>query len=531
VFYQRWRSSSGDVDRYQYGHDRDSSRLWRDNLVNAAFGELYNYDGLNQLTSMDRGTLNGTKTGLTGGASRSQDWDYDALGNWDSVTTDSGTQTRNHNAQNEITSISGATTPTYDANGNLTTDETGRTFKYDAWNRLAEVKNSLGSTIVTYKYDALSAKVSETSGGNTRDFYYSSTWQMLEERLNGTTDTRYVWSPVYIDAMILRDRDTDANGSLDERLYALHDANFNVTALVNTSGTVVERFTYDAFGAVTVYDASWSVRTGGSSYGWLYLHQGGRWEGATGLYQFRNREYSPTLGRWLQLDPIGFEAQDLNLERAVGNNPISFLDPEGLDDAGVRDYIAQQKKKGWVVERMAPELSDMNDQMTEIRRKTEERPGPHGTKRTVTIWRESQVQEWAIANGTEVDLGCVKKDTEIYSANIATGRSNSPITINISLGGNKHHLGGDVSISIPISDIVTHTKETALSYPLDKGFKYFDVLLVQVDMRVTDHLSTRGRTRVVRTGGLFNQFGDFENPKVIRKGFILFKQKCCETNE
>jgi RHS repeat-associated protein len=322
--------SRNGYDRYQYGYDRDSNRLWRDNLINTGFGELYAYDNLNQLTSMDRGTLNGTKTGLTGSASRSQDWDYDTLGNWDSVTTDSSTQTRSHNAQNEITSISGATTPTYDSNGNLTKDETGRTFKYDAWNRLVEVKTSGGSTIVTYKYDALNGRVSETKGGNTRDFYYSANWQVLKEKLNGTTDTSYVWSPVYVDAMIARDRDTDANGSLDERLYALYDANFNVTALVNTSGTVVERYAYDSFGNVTVYDASWSVRVGGSNYSWIYLHQGGRWESQTGLYHFRNREYSPTLGRWIQIDPIGFEGGDVNLYRYSVSNPGNLLDPSGL---------------------------------------------------------------------------------------------------------------------------------------------------------------------------------------------------------
>ncbi len=75
---------------------------------------------LNQLLGFDRGTLNGTKTGLTGGASRSQAFDFDALGNFDSVTTNGGSPaTRSANKQNEITGIGGATTPTYDANGNM----------------------------------------------------------------------------------------------------------------------------------------------------------------------------------------------------------------------------------------------------------------------------------------------------------------------------------------------------------------------------------------------------------------------------
>jgi RHS repeat-associated protein len=334
------RSVSGttNLDRFAYGYDRSGNRLYRENLVNAAFSELYAYDGLNQLISMDRGTLNGTKTGLTGAASRSQDWDFDSLGNWNSVVSDGVTQTRSHNQQNEITSISGATTPTYDANGNLTRDEAGRTFKYDAWNRLVEARDASNNLLVSYRFDALTRRVSETKGSNVRDFYYSSQWQVLEERLNGTTDIRYVWSPIYVDAMILRDRDSDANGSLEERLYVIQDANFNVTALVNTSGVVVERFAQDAFGVVTVYDSDWSVRSGGSTYGWIYGHQGGRFEAFAGQYHFRHRDQSPTMGRWKQMDPIGFAAGDLNWYNGLANNPFRWVDPSGLS---TRDAILQ----------------------------------------------------------------------------------------------------------------------------------------------------------------------------------------------
>ncbi len=42
--------------------------------------------------------------------------------------------------------------------------------------------------------------------------------------------------------MILRDRDADNNGTLEERLYVAQDANWNVTALFDSSGAVVERF-------------------------------------------------------------------------------------------------------------------------------------------------------------------------------------------------------------------------------------------------------------------------------------------------
>ena len=315
---QRWldATTGTSVDRYDYSYDRNGNRTERDNLVNSSFDETYAYDGMNQLSSFDRSTT------------RSQSWDYDALGNWDSVTTDSVVESRGHNKQNEITAVSGATSPTYDANGNMTGDETGRQFMYDAWNRLVTVKDTVGTTLTEYGYDAMNHRITENDG-TIKDLYYSAGWQVLEEQVGGVTTNSYVWSPVYIDAMIARDRDSDGNGVLDERLYVLHDANFNVTGLVDTSGNIVARFVYDPFGAVTVLNASWGA-FGGSGYAWQYLHQGGRLDPVSGLYHFRNRGYSASVGRWNKNDPIGFMAGDVNLVRAILNNPISSIDPYGL---------------------------------------------------------------------------------------------------------------------------------------------------------------------------------------------------------
>ena len=94
---------------------------------------------------------------------------------------------------------------------------------------------------------------------------------------------------MYVDALILRDRDTAGNGTLAERLYVLQDANWNVTALVNTAGVVQERSIYSPYGAATLLNSDWSSRMS-SPFAWIFLHQGGRLATATGLYDFRNRE-------------------------------------------------------------------------------------------------------------------------------------------------------------------------------------------------------------------------------------------------
>jgi RHS repeat-associated protein len=317
----RWKTSSSDLDRSGYGYDRASNRTYKENLVNGTLSELYSYDGLNQLADFQRGTLNGTKDGIVGTPARTQSWDPDALGNFESVTTDGTPESRTHNAQNQLTGV-GSNTLTFDANGNLTTDETGRTFGYDAWNRLVTV-NSTGR----YAYDPLHRRVKE----GTRALYYTPAWQVVEERESGIVVARNVWSPVYVDALVLRDRDADASGdgTLEERLYALQDANFNGTALVTTAGDVAERLVQDPFGQVTVVDGGWVVQAT-SAYAWVYTFQGLRYDATADLHHARNRDYSPSLMRFVSVDPILLDAGDVNLYRFVDNCPASKVDPLGL---------------------------------------------------------------------------------------------------------------------------------------------------------------------------------------------------------
>jgi RHS repeat-associated protein len=338
---QRWlhTADGSATDRFQYGYDRDGNVLYKSNLVNAVFSELYHangsgngYDLLNQLTAFARGALSDTNgdgvPDTVASPGHSQSWSLDALGNFSGVTTDGTTQTRTHNQQNEITSISGQGAVTYDSNGNLTADGSGKTFVYDAWNRLVQVKSG-STTLASYQYDGLGRRVVENRGGVATDLYYSSSWQVLEERQGGAAKAQYVWSPVGVDTLVERDRDATDSGTLSERLYAQQDGNGDVTALVNTAGQVVERYDYDPYGQATVLSPAWAT-LGGSTYGWVYLHQGGRYDSTTGLYNFRHRDYSPTLGRWVQQDPLGFGAGDTNLYRAEGNNPMNQIDPSGL---------------------------------------------------------------------------------------------------------------------------------------------------------------------------------------------------------
>jgi YD repeat-containing protein len=230
VIDQRWiNTSTGTAtDRFQYGYDQDGNVLYKNNLVNSSFSELYHangssngYDNLNQLVAFARGTLNGSNDTISS-PSASESWSMDAQGNF---TNAAGT-TETNNLQNEITTF-GSATLAYDGNGNLTTDQNGMTLVYNAWNQLVAYKNG-GTTLETFSYDGLGRRIVQNPGTAT-DLYYSDQWQVLEERVGGAAKVHYVWSPVYVDAMVLRDRDATGGGTLSERLWVQQDANWNVT--------------------------------------------------------------------------------------------------------------------------------------------------------------------------------------------------------------------------------------------------------------------------------------------------------------
>ncbi len=213
----------------------------------------------------------------------------------------------------------------------LNTEQNGKTIRYDAWNRVVEQKNGAISEVV-YRYDGTGRRIRE---GN-RTIFYSNNWQAVEERLTATNAvaTNYVWSLVYVDAMILREVDTNADGVLDQRLFGIYDVNYNITTLVavNFQGganpVVVQRFQYDSYGKRTVLTPAWAATS--DAYNFLQGFAGGKQDPTTGRIHFRNRDYDPNLMRWISRDPIGFKGSEWSLYEYVESNPLRYTDPTGM---------------------------------------------------------------------------------------------------------------------------------------------------------------------------------------------------------
>ncbi|HUY90331.1 MAG TPA: RHS repeat-associated core domain-containing protein [Pirellulales bacterium] len=338
----RWYSAAtnADLDRIQHGYDRAGNRLYRKNAVAEAAGvyldELYAYDGLYRLARLDRGQLNATNSGIVSGTENfTQAWGLDATGNWatfdEAATGGPWTlqQARTSNTVNEITNITGGgwIVPTYDNAGNTTqfphpsTPSTADQATYDAWNRTMSVFSD-GSLAQQNGYDGENRRLTKLTAETVRHYYFSSQWQSLEERLGSSTsaDRQFVWGLRYIDDLVLRDRG-------GERLYAMQDPNWNITAACDATGTVKERYGYAPYGAPTFFSAAF-VLLSSSAFDWERLFGGYRSDPETGLYIARERYLQFALGRWLATDPAGDEGDNLYLY--VSNNPLISTDPSGL---------------------------------------------------------------------------------------------------------------------------------------------------------------------------------------------------------
>ena len=74
--------------------------------------------------------------------------------------------------------------------------------------------------------------------------------RIIEQR-DGDDDTtdEFIWGPGYVDELVTHDRDTDDDGTTDERFYAVHDRQYNVLMLADEDGAAVEQYAYSPYGA------------------------------------------------------------------------------------------------------------------------------------------------------------------------------------------------------------------------------------------------------------------------------------------
>ena len=192
------------------------------------------------------------------------------------------------------------------------------TFSYDYENRLtgAVEKSSGGTTLeqVTYTYDALGRQIGVDTNG-------TQGWTVLngssadanpyaDYGASGGLSMRYLYGPA-VDQILAR---TDPNANT---AWYLTDQLGSVWNIVNSSGTVIDAITYDAYGNI--------LSESSPSNGDRFKFAGMQYDSTTGIYYDHARYYDPNTGRFVSQDPTGFAARDTNLYRkSLGSDGFSI---------------------------------------------------------------------------------------------------------------------------------------------------------------------------------------------------------------
>ena len=240
----------------------------------------------------------------------------DSVGNRTSVV-DGSTTSYTPNDLNQYTAV-GAVSPTYDSNGNLATGPGA--YSYDAINRL--VSGTVSGTTMTLAYDGWNRCASRTVGSATTYYIYDG-WNLIGEYIGTATtpDQTYVHG-------VMTDELTVKKDSAGTTVYYCADALGSVSYLTDSSGNIAEHYTYDIYGAATIYNASGTVISS-SAYANRFMFTGREFLSQINVYDYRNRMYSADLGRFLQTDPIR-ENGGINWYTYGTNNPTNLTDPTGL---------------------------------------------------------------------------------------------------------------------------------------------------------------------------------------------------------
>lgn len=321
---QKVETIGGKTVTYDYDYDVNGrlTESRRNTIVDAHFD--YDENG-NRITGMSNG---GPFTGI-----------YDDQDRLQSLAGKVYTYNKNGDLSQIAFPFGASAYYSYDVFGNLKQfiDSAGNTYDYvmDAQNRRVAKKNAAGDILYRYIYEGdyrIAVEFNETSGSAKHYFYIPGNH-----------------SPDYM---------TYAGDKY--RIIKDHLGSPRLVVKI-TDGEIKQRVDYSEIGIIM-----WDTNSCFTPFGFA----GGIYDNNSKIYRFGARDYDPrSTGRWLSKDPILFNGGDFNLYGYANNDPINFIDPDGLAPSshGNQNFVKLlaalewlQNGHKWEENRMAKERQKEN---------------------------------------------------------------------------------------------------------------------------------------------------------------------------
>ena len=312
------------------GFDKASRIISLTDSNNPTLNQGYGYDVLDRLTS---------DTQFNGGTQPVRGYTYDPTGNrlTSTVTGILPTSYTTASTSNRLINTSGGQVATYsyDAMGNIQSDGS-RAFVYKASGRMSSVTVSGQTT--SYTINAFGQRVRKVTGAVTTIFVYDEGGRLLGE-YDGSGNQ--IAEHIYFNGMPVAVMKLVAGNPKVYQVYPDHLGTPRAIIDPAVAQPVWHWHNIDPFGGNLANENP----AGLGRFKYSLRFPGQYYDAEVGLHYNYYRDYDPTIGRYQESDPIGLAA-GVNTYAFVEGNPISFVDPRGLDRWGIEPY------PGWGLPRL-----------------------------------------------------------------------------------------------------------------------------------------------------------------------------------